>query len=113
VIEQGAPLWHQAQLPAIELDGGGLDVKAGGVELGTLEQHPRERALAGAGAAQDHRDLARGQRQRQVIDEDATVGELDAEPRHLQAGGSGHAATVPDCALACRLLTFPACTPPR
>jgi len=47
MIEQRAALRDQAELIAIELELGGDDLEPGCVELLALEQHARERRLAG------------------------------------------------------------------
>jgi hypothetical protein len=91
VIEQRAALRDQAELTAIEIELGGDDLEARCHELGALEQHARERGLAGARAAEQDDDLARCDVEIDAVDQRAPVGEHDAEPAHPERR---HARTV-------------------
>src|SRR5205085_10716033 len=77
VIEQRAALRHEPELVAIEVELGRDHLEAGGIELVALEQHARERRLAGARAAEQHDDLAGRDLEVDAIDQDATVWQRD------------------------------------
>ncbi len=91
VVEQRAALGHEAELIAVERQLGGDHVEPAGLELGALEQHARERGLAGARAAEQDHHLARGDREIHLIDQHAPVGQRDAQAADGEGGGGHHA----------------------
>ena len=82
MVEQRASLRHEPELIAVEHELCSHDLEAGDVELVALEQHARERRLAGARAAEQHDHLARADREIDAVDQHAPVGERHAQPAH-------------------------------
>ena len=91
VVEQRAALRDEAELRPIERERRGHDVEASALELVALEQYARERALAGAGPAEEDHDLARRDVEIDAIDEHAAVGKRDPQPADREVWRGPHA----------------------
>ena len=79
MIEQRASLRDEPELIAIELELRGDDIEARALELVALEQHARERRLAGTRSTEQHDDFAFADREIYSVDQHAPVGKRDAQ----------------------------------